>query len=223
MNNILLNPLTIYIKRLLVALSLQTVNYKKHLSIGNMSVVKNCHFGTYNTIYENARLIDVTVGDFTYFSSNSWVSNAVIGKFCSIGPGVMCGLGIHPTSFVSTHPAFYSTQKQAQVTFATKNLFDEHKMTNIGNDVWIGARAIILDGVTIGDGAIIAAGAVVTKNVAPYAIMGGVPATIIKYRFGDDEIKSLLRLQWWNRDPQWLQLHSEQFTKVSEFLRSRSG
>lgn len=137
------------------------------------------------------------IGRHTYVV-NARIVRAQIGAFCSIGPEVnIGGLGNHPTKWLSTHPAFYSTLRQSGKTFATSDLFDELKCNKIGNDVWIGARALILDGVSIGDGAIVAAGAVVTKDVPPYAIVGGVPAKIIRYRFSEDVIESLLKWQWW--------------------------
>ncbi|MFA6908600.1 MAG: CatB-related O-acetyltransferase [Patescibacteria group bacterium] len=216
MKKLFLNPVTIYVKRLLVALALEWSNFGNHLSIGNMAVIKNCRFGKYNTIYEHVHLTDTTIDDFTYLAPHAHIHNSHIGKFCSIGPEVMCGLGSHPISNVSTHPAFYSTQGQSQISLVTKNLFEEHKTTVIGNDVWIGARAILLDGVTIGDGAIIAAGAVVTKDVEPYAIVGGVPARIIKFRFEKERILLLQQKQWWNQDIAWLKKNAIRFTDVSE-------
>ena len=107
---------------------------------------------------------------------------AVIGKLCSIGDNVRIGLGIHPTHLRSTHPAFYSPQGNWDIKPTIQEKITEYKKVYIGDDVWIGTNAMILDGVTIGSHAVIAAGAVVTKDVPEYAIVGGVPAKIIKYR-----------------------------------------
>lgn len=139
------------------------------------------------------------IGRHTYVAENARIVRVEIGAFCSIGPNVIIGgLGTHPTKWISTHPVFYSTLKQSGKTFVTINSFDELQLNKIGNDVWIGARALILDGVSIGDGAIIAAGSVVTKDVSPYAIVGGVPAKIIRFRFSEEVIARLLEWQWWN-------------------------
>jgi len=140
----------------------------------------------------------VTIGDYSYISLNSNITNTEIGKFCSIGPNFCCGLGIHPTNGISTSPMFYSTAKQNGISLVFENKIQESKKTMIGNDVFIGANVIVIDGVTIGDGAVIGAGAVVTKDVPPYAIVAGVPAKIIKYRFTEIQISKLLNIQWWN-------------------------
>lgn len=122
-----------------------------------------------------------------------------IGSFCSIGPEALIGgLGKHPTSFLSTHPVFYSRKRQSGITFSQGHQhFDESAKTIIGHDVWIGARSIILDGVMIGDGAVVGANAVVTKEVPPYAIVGGVPAKIIRFRFDENVRNLLLAWKWW--------------------------
>ena len=92
-------------------------------------------------------------------------------------------------------------------------------MVEIGNDVWIGSHVLILDGVTIGDGAVVAAGAVVTKDVEPYAIYGGVPAKLIKYRFPPKTIEMLLKMKWWDKEEKWIREHTEDFEDVERFTR----
>jgi len=191
---------------------------KKYLRLGYMTRVKNCRFDSYNTLYDYVYLNKVQLGSYTYIGRGSEIHNTIIGKFCSIGPKVLCGLGKHPANtFVSTHPVFFSTAKQAQITFADKNYYNEFEKIVIGNDVWVGARAMILDGVKIGDGAIVGAGAVVTKDVPPYAIVGGVPARIIRYRFQEDEIKYLLNLKWWDKDIQWIKNNFKRFHDIKNF------
>lgn len=172
---------------------------KNHsLRIGYMSFAYNVDFGHNNIIYNNSLLVHVKLNDFSYVGGNCKIQYANIGKFCSIGPEVRIGLGIHPLNLKSTYPGFYTNSEYYRV----KKLYNydeaEYKRVIIGNDVWIGARATIMDGVNVGDGAVIAAGAVVTKNVPPYAIVGGVPAKIIKYRFDEDRIKELLEERWWD-------------------------
>lgn len=138
------------------------------------------------------------IGKYSYISSGTNILNTQMGRFCSIGPGVRIGLGKHAVDqFHSSHPMFYSTRKQNGMTLVEENRFEEFQPVVIGHDVWIGANAVILDGVQIGNGAIVAAGAVVVKDVPEYTIVGGVPAKILRKRFSEDKIKELSDLEWW--------------------------
>lgn len=199
------NAFTIWLRSTIKTLMLEFLHRRNHLRLGHMTNISNCKFGKYNAIYDHVIMIDVKLGDFTYVAAGSIISNTKIGKFCSIGPDIKCGLAFHPNQiFVSTHPVFYSIVKQSQITFADKNYFDEYKNITIGNDVWIGANVIIVGEIEIGDGAIIATGSIVTKSVPPYAIVAGVPAKIVRYRFSEDNIKFLLNLKWWDLELPWI-------------------
>lgn len=147
-----------------------------------------------------------TMGYGTYCMQNCHIEGN-IGRFCSIAADVKVARGTHPTTlpYATTSPMFFSTRKQAGTTFTAIDRFEELKApVSIGNDCWIGQRALIVGGVTIGDGAVVMAGAVVTKDVPPYAIVGGVPARVVKYRYDEEMIDFLLKTQWWNKPIDWL-------------------
>lgn len=218
MRAILKNPLTIWMKWFLRSRILISKNKRKHLYLGYMADIKNTTIGNYNTFNSNVNINNAKIGDYTYVGANSELSNVTIGKFCSIAPRVKIGLGIHPTDMISTSPIFFSTRKQCQITFSDKNYVEEYGNVTIGNDVWIGYGAVILDNVSIGDGAIIAAGAVVSKDVEPYSIVGGVPARLIKKRFDDETISNLLKMKWWNYDIKWLNDNAQFFAKSKTFI-----
>lgn len=154
----------------------------------------------------------VSIGRCTYLSPNCVIeSNVVIGKYCSIAPNVFIGPGEHYTRFATTHPVLFDPFWRKLLSISEKEEYIKRigkydLITNIGNDVWIGYNATILRGINIGDGAVIASGAVVTADVPPYAIVGGVPARIIKYRFSDEKIDILLKSKWWDKpiDVDWL-------------------
>jgi acetyltransferase-like isoleucine patch superfamily enzyme len=136
-----------------------------------------------------------------------------IGKYTSISRNVRIGLGNHPTNLVSTNSVFYSHKGNALRNDWVREIeFDEHKKTIIGNDVWIGEFVTIVGGVTIGDGAVIATNAVITKDVPPYAIVGGVPAKVIKYRFDEETIECLLKVRWWDLSDDKIEKNIEVFT-----------
>jgi acetyltransferase-like isoleucine patch superfamily enzyme len=215
-----MNPLTIWFKWFIKKHWLELKHSSKHLRIDYLAEISHCEFENYNTIYKNSRLLHCKLGAFTYVAKESQIQYAEIGKFCSIGPGVKIGFGLHPSSeFVSSHPLFYSTSKQAQLVIAKENKFEEYKTTYIGNDVWIGSNSIIKDGIRIGNGALIGAGAVVTKDVPAYAIVGGVPAQLIRYRFSEEQISFLEKFQWWNKDLKWIKENRELFLDVGRFVR----
>jgi acetyltransferase-like isoleucine patch superfamily enzyme len=211
MKSLFRNPMSMWLIWWFRSRSLMRKNSRKHLQIGYLSTIKRVTFGNYLTLYDHVFIADSDIGNFVYVSKHSSISNASIGSYCSIGPHVSVGLGKHPTDFISTFPAFFSDRKQCQVSFADQSYFTECEKVTIGNDVWLGARAIVLDGVTIGDGAIVAAGSVVSKNVAPYTIVGGIPAKPIKKRFSDEKITELLHLKWWEKDENWIRENSALF------------
>lgn len=161
----------------------------------------------------------VEIGDYSYLSVNSRVSNTVIGKFSSIGPNFCSGLGIHPTDGISTSPMFYSTARQNGTTLCGVDKVKESKQTTIGNDVFIGANVTVLDGVRIEDGAVIGAGAVVVDDIPPFAIAVGVPAKIVRYRFDEKTIDALLKKQWWNGSGEDLHNVERHFWDVEAFIK----
>ena len=143
------------------------------------------------------------IGNFTYLGRNCVLRETEIGNYCSVASDVFFGPNQHPTDWLSTHSfvfgdnaGFAGVKDFLNIKVNPKLKRSPNKIT-IGNDVWIGLRAIVMGGVTIGDGAIVAANSVVTKDVPPYAIVGGVPAKIIKMRFSDENINKLKNLKWW--------------------------
>lgn len=182
------------------------------------SNIGNCHIDKKAKLHGWHSLSNVTVGKGTYIALNANISNTSIGKFCSIGPNLVCGMGFHPIDGISTSPAFYSTKKQAGFTFSTYDKCEEEKFVTIGNDVFIGMNVTILGGVNIGDGAVIGAGAVVSKNIPPYAVAVGCPIQIIKYRFSKEIIDSLVASKWWDQNEAVLKEVEKNFFEVEKFL-----
>lgn len=177
-------------------------------------------FTEHNRLFSGAVVANSRLGRFSYVSRDARVGNAVLGDFVSVAPEALVGgLGSHPARWLTTHPAFYSplgqvpTLLEAAGSAAGENTFDEQPVTRVGSDVWIGARAVVLDGVTVGDGAIVAAGAVVTRDVPAYAVVGGVPARVLRSRFDQDVIEELLSWRWWTLSSDVLQRLTPDFRR----------
>jgi len=149
-------------------------------------------------VYSHVQVYKFSIGDYSYVAGNAEVICTTIGRFCSIADDVIIGSGIHTLNNVSTSPIFTESRNALGEECTSLTNANPFKHVSIGNDVWVGSRAIIMGGVNVGNGAVIGAGAIVTKDVPPYAIVGGVPAKIIRYRFSDDVIAKLEEIKWWN-------------------------
>lgn len=167
------------------------------------------------------------VGRWSYFGDHSLVIYSDVGAFCSVAPHVVIGGGIHPTASVTTSPLFYSALRNPWGSFpGALSAADELPKTHVGNDVWIGYSAVVLPGVRVGDGAVIGAGAIVTRDVEPYAIVAGVPAKAIRSRFDPSDVEWLLGLSWWNWPDERLKELRPQFSSIAslrEALGSTAG
>lgn len=153
---------------------------------------------------------NVRIGTQTYCNRGTTIfKGSQIGNYCSIGYHVAIGPPEHPVNFFTTSPNAY--RYDGIKDLCNWPYDDIVNPAIIGNDVWIGSNAIILQGVKIGDGAVVAAGAVVTKDVEPFTVVGGVPAKKIKDKFAPDLKKKLLDSQWWNHDKNWI---SDFFHKI---------
>lgn len=177
-------------------------NNNKTCSFSYKCHISNCSFEEYVKLFENVIVYNTSVGRCSYIQRDTKIYNCKIGRFCSIGPEVIIAPGQHDIDKLTTHPSIlFNHSTPLPIAFGALDFPDSKKINvSIGNDVWIGAKAVLLDGIEVGDGVIIGAGAVVTKNVEPYSVVVGVPAKVIKKRFKDEEIAYLIKNPWWNLD-----------------------
>ncbi|MES2256310.1 MAG: CatB-related O-acetyltransferase [Pseudomonadota bacterium] len=189
--------------------SIRTLRVMPHVKIGKGAVLRTGVYVASGT----------AIGDHTFI--NEWTridpGTRSIGKYCSISHNVKIGVGPHPFDFFTTSPAFYEPQRG----FVARLLYDEYAAggyAEIGNDVFIASNAIVLAGVKVGNGAVIAAGSVVTKDVDPYLIVAGVPAKPVRYRFPPETIQKLLDLRWWDLPPEMVARHAAQGFDIEAFI-----
>jgi phosphonate metabolism protein (transferase hexapeptide repeat family) len=151
-------------------------------------------------LLRNTRVEFATIGDYTYLGENCEVADAEIGKFTAIANAVRIGAPNHPMNRPTQHrfsyvPEYYVEDGKRDDAFFAQRRGDR---VRIGHDVWIGHGVIVLPGIYVGDGAVIAAGAVVSRDVAPYTVVGGVPARLIRERFPREIAAKLSRIAWWD-------------------------
>jgi len=175
--------------------------------VGNFSRVDYSELKSYARVDRNNHLYYATLGKYSYTGINSVLMHTGIGNFCSISWNVSIGGANHDYTRITQHSFLYNTHDKIRPSSSpiAYDRFDEE--TFVGNDVWIASNAVITRGIMVGDGAVIGANSVVTKDVPPYAIVGGVPAKVIKYRFPPDIIAILLKLKWWNWDIEDIKKH----------------
>lgn len=166
----------------------------KNCSVGDDSTIERCVFEDNVVINRRNYINDCTIGKFSYTGLNTIMRFTKVGRFCSFAPNVDVGGVDHDYKKVTTLPEF----RYKQMVGGKVDVSEQKKYGCIGSDVWVATGAIILRKCRVGDGAIIGAGAVVTHDVPAYAIVAGVPAKVIGYRFPAEHIERLLKIQWWN-------------------------
>ena len=187
--------------------------------IGNSEFSKNVRFEKGVRIEPGSYIQCNLIGKYSYINKYCLIDKNTlsIGRFCSIAYNVRIGLGAHPENWVSSHAFAYDNKYGFN---NSANHFSYDGETVIGNDVWIGANATILAGVKVGDGAIIGAHALVTKDVEPYSIVIGTPAKRLRYRFDEETIKKLMTIKWWNWNDEKIKENIHLFQNPEKFAET---
>jgi virginiamycin A acetyltransferase len=167
---------------------------KKGVKLNWKADISNSNIENGAIVSHHSSLVHSSIGKYSSIGRYSKVNFSEIGSFCSVSWDVTIGATNHPTTHISTHAFPYVPYAGYFVNENTQ----KRVVTKIGNDVWIGCNSVIVPGVKVGDGVIVGAGSVVTKDVPPYAIVAGVPAKIIRYRFDEKQREYLINLSWWD-------------------------
>lgn len=195
----------------------------EHSVVDPTAIIKDSQIGKYTDIGPGWTIIESELGDYSYLAgTDGVVSYTKIGKFCSIASHVAINPGNHPMERVTQHHCTYRRRRYGFAPTDDDSVFEWRRSgrCEIGHDVWIGTGAKIMAGVTVGTGAVLAAGSVVTRDVAPYEVVAGVPAKVIRMRFQPDISERLLRIAWWNWDREALEKGFPLFSDLELFLKT---
>jgi acetyltransferase-like isoleucine patch superfamily enzyme len=182
-----------------------------------LRAIKNCRIHKTSKVCAGSHLVNVSIDKHSDIGYDCTIINSRIGAFCSFASNIIIGGASHTIDWVSTSPVFNENRDHLKKKFSYHK-FNSSLQTNIGNDVWIGDKSLIKAGVNIRNGSVIGMGSIVTKNIPPYEIWAGNPAKMIRKRFNDDIIKELERIKWWEFDDKTIEIFSETFCNVEEFI-----
>lgn len=179
--------------------------------------ISNSKIDRTSKVEAGSQVVNSTFDKHSFCGYDCQIINCDIGSFCSISNNVVIGGGRHPMEWVGMSPVFYEGRDSVKAKFSTHKRPPNKKIT-IGHDVWIGEKVLIAQGVKIGTGAVIGMGSIVTKNVAPYAIVVGSPAKEIRKRFDNETINKLLESKWWEFDDEKLKKYAKYFKEPKVFI-----
>lgn len=193
--------------------------FSKVLRKSRGRAIRSSSISSLSKVESGTTVINSSFGPHSFCGYDCFFVNCEVGRYCSIAGRVIVGGARHPIEYVSTSPVFLAHKESISTKFSRHD-YQWEARTVIGHDVWIGEGALVKGGVTIGTGAIIGMGSVVTKDVPPYAIFAGNPARLIRYRFSDDVIDGLLKSEWWLYSDEKLRAAAPLFTDPHAFLAS---
>lgn len=183
------------------------------------AIIKNSYFGKYTEIANYANISDSSMDDYSYVSEYTQIANTQIGKFANIASNVRINPGFHPYEMPCQHHLLY--RREMYGFGENDEAFFNYRKTQkviIGHDVWIGHGAVIMPGIKVGNGAIIGSNAVVTKDVPSFAIVAGVSAKILKYRFPNEIIKEIEKIAWWDWSHEEIKDRLGDLKDIREFI-----